>query len=60
MKPKFMSVRELCAYLGIGRTKVYELLRAGQIDSTNIGRRRMVLAKSARDFAARSMGQGTS
>lgn len=53
MKPTFISVRDLCLMLGIGRTKAYELIRDEKIQTTQIGRRRMVVRKSAREFASR-------
>ncbi|WP_083217118.1 helix-turn-helix domain-containing protein [Sphingobium sp. RAC03] len=51
VKPLFISVKDLCSLLGIGRTKAYELLSSGSIQSAHIGRRRMVYRKSAKNFA---------
>jgi len=51
MKPTFISVRDLCSMLGIGRTKAYELINEGSIQSAQIGRRRLIVRKSASTFA---------
>jgi excisionase family DNA binding protein len=55
MKPTFISIRDLCVMLGIGRTKAYELVRDGHIQTAKIGRRRMVVRKSVCDFATQSI-----
>jgi excisionase family DNA binding protein len=36
--PQFLTVEELCAYLAIGRSCAYELVRTGQIASARFGR----------------------
>lgn len=51
IEPKFFSVRDTSTYLGIGLTMTYELLNGGQIKSTTMGRRRLVVADSVRTFA---------
>ena len=38
----FLSTRELQDWLGLGRTKVFELLANGEIPSYAIGRRRII------------------
>jgi excisionase family DNA binding protein len=40
------SVSEACAVTGLGRTKLYELIGSGVLDTTLIGRRRLVSVKS--------------
>ncbi len=40
--PLLVSIAESCVLLGIGRTKVYELVAAGELKTRLIGRRRMV------------------
>jgi len=37
--PEFLTVEEFRAYLGIGRTTVYELIRTGAIQYLKFGRR---------------------
>ena len=40
------TVDEACAVTGLGRTKLYELIGSGQLITTTIGRRRLVLVRS--------------
>jgi excisionase family DNA binding protein len=40
------TVAEACDGTGIGRTKLYELMAEGRLDSTMIGRRRLILMGS--------------
>jgi excisionase family DNA binding protein len=40
------TIAETCQATGIGRTKLYEELAAGRIQSTTVGRRRLILVKS--------------
>src|SRR5579875_40713 len=40
------TIAEACEATGLGRTKLYELIGAGCIDTTTIGRRRLVLVSS--------------
>jgi excisionase family DNA binding protein len=57
-----LSIAETCERLGVGRTTVYELLKAGELDSVKIGRRRLVPASSPAVYlerlAARQRQQG--
>ena len=36
------SVREACEMTGLGKTKLYELMAEGKIQSGTVGRRRLV------------------
>jgi excisionase family DNA binding protein len=40
------TVEEACEVTGLGRTKLYELIGDGRLDTTTIGRRRLVLVRS--------------
>jgi excisionase family DNA binding protein len=40
------TVAEACEATGLGRTKLYELIGQGQLDTTTIGRRRLVMMHS--------------
>jgi excisionase family DNA binding protein len=40
------TIAEACEATGLGRTKLYELIGAGSLDTTTIGRRRLVLVRS--------------
>ena len=40
------TVREACSATGIGKTKMHELISGGAVESTKIGRRRLVKVPS--------------
>ncbi|MBA2589794.1 MAG: helix-turn-helix domain-containing protein [Alphaproteobacteria bacterium] len=40
------TVDEACAYTSIGRTKMYEELAAGRVESTTVGKRRLIKVSS--------------
>ena len=40
------TIAEACEATGLGRTKLYELIGGGHLDTTTIGRRRLVLVSS--------------
>jgi excisionase family DNA binding protein len=40
------TIAEACEATGLGRTKLYELIGAGYLETTMIGRRRLVLVCS--------------
>jgi excisionase family DNA binding protein len=42
------TIAEACEATGLGRTKLYELIGAGYLDTKTIGRRRLVLVHSLR------------
>ncbi len=42
------TINEACEATGLGRTKLYELIGAGHVDTTSIGRRRLVVVRSLR------------
>ena len=46
------SVAEACRALGIGNTKMYELINAGDLDTIRVGRRRLVTTASINRFIA--------
>ncbi|MGH7087669.1 MAG: hypothetical protein ACREFQ_02080 [Stellaceae bacterium] len=48
-----MPVPEFCRASGIGHSRVYALINAGEIGSVLIGRRRLVLVQSYRDYLDR-------
>jgi excisionase family DNA binding protein len=49
------TVDEACAVTGLGRTKLYELIGSGQVRTTTIGRRRLVLVRSLLDLVDTTM-----
>jgi excisionase family DNA binding protein len=40
------TINEACRAIGLGRTKLYELISEGRVETTMIGRRRLVLVRS--------------
>lgn len=48
-----LSVEEAGYLLGIGRTRVYELMKSGAIESVHVGRLRKIPAEALRDFVER-------
>jgi hypothetical protein len=56
--PLLVSIRDMEAMLGISRRKVYELLNSGDVECRYIGRRRLVLMASLREFVDGLPGHG--
>lgn len=44
------SIESTMAQLGIGRSKVYELIASGQLRSVKVGRRRLVSEAAINEF----------
>lgn len=42
------TIEEACEVTGLGRTKLYELIGDGHLDTIAIGRRRLILVRSIR------------
>lgn len=40
------TIDEACEATGLGRTKLYELIGTGQLVTTTVGRRRLVMVRS--------------
>lgn len=51
--PIFVSVIDAATSLGISRREVYRLLDAGEIESVERGRRRLIVVESLHAFAQR-------
>ena len=49
------TVDEACVVTGLGRTKLYELIGSGQLITTTIGRRRLVIVRSLLDLVDRTI-----
>jgi hypothetical protein len=58
--PITATIAGFCKLSGIGRTKTYELLDAGEIESIHIGTRRLIIVDSYRRLLARLRAAGTS
>ncbi len=52
-----LSVTDFMASTGLGRTKTYELIGSGELETVTCGRRRMIPAEALQDFVARLRGQ---
>jgi excisionase family DNA binding protein len=48
-----LSINESCYALGFGRTKLYEYIGLGLIETVSIGRRTMIPRASLDEFVAR-------
>ena len=51
--PRLVSISGLCDSLGIKRTKAFEIIRDGEVETIKIGRRTLVLAESIDAFIDR-------
>ena len=45
-----MTVREFCARYRIGHTRVYELIKGGELRAVKCGSRTLILVRDARDW----------
>jgi hypothetical protein len=52
LKPLAVSIKRACATLGIGSTKMWELIGAGRVKTISIGRRRLVVFASLEALVA--------
>lgn len=50
-----LTVDEAAQFLRVGRTKIYELIAAGELKTAKLGTRRVVLKGSAVELLARSV-----
>jgi len=51
--PLLLTVEEAANLLRLGRTRVYELVMGGAIESVKVGRRRLVIRVGLERFVAR-------
>lgn len=52
------KVPDAVAYSGLSRSRLYELIKAGEIESIKIGRTRLIPAAAIEAFFARSQRDG--
>lgn len=52
MSNSLLRIEDACARLGIGRSKLYELLATGKIRSVKVGARRLVPESAISQFIA--------
>jgi len=48
-----VAIPDACAMIGIGRSKLYQLLADGEIESVRVGKRRLVIVDSLRELLSR-------
>lgn len=53
LEPLAVDIPEACRLTGLGRSKLYELLSAGEIPSVKVGKRRVVPVASLRQWLAK-------
>lgn len=51
-----LAITEAARRLGIGKTKLYELLADGQLETVHVGKRRLVVAESVAAYVERLRG----
>ena len=51
-EPLLYSIPDAAKALSLGRSKLYELITEGRLETVNIGRRRLVRAESVRALAS--------
>jgi excisionase family DNA binding protein len=49
-----VSVKEATQIIGIGRSRLYQIINAGELRTIRIGKRRLVPVDAIRDFVARA------
>ena len=59
-EPLLVKPRAACAMLACGNTRLYELLKAGELESFLDGRSRKITAESIRRYIARRLASNTS
>ena len=51
MEPILISINETANALGLGRTRIYELINSGDLETVSIGGRRLVRLESVKRLA---------
>lgn len=57
MEKMYVSVREACATLSVGRSHLYEMMNAGTVESIKLGKRRLITVASLKSLAAATCPQ---
>ena len=57
LEPELLTVEQAAVVLGIGRTKVYELIGAGELRTVHIGKSTRVRRDEIRGFITRLAGE---
>ncbi len=54
MRPLTITIRQCCRLTGLGRTKLFELIRQNRLESIKVDGRRLVLMDSVEALVANS------
>jgi excisionase family DNA binding protein len=49
--PIALGIAEACALLGVGRTTIYSLIKAGSLRAVKVGRRTVILSADLQRYA---------
>jgi hypothetical protein len=50
VEPEALPFKQFCAFIGIGPTKGYELVKSGTLKTRKVGRKRIGLISEGREF----------
>lgn len=50
LDPEFVSTTEASRLLSLGRTKTFELIATGELESVKAGKKRLIRLRSIREF----------
>jgi excisionase family DNA binding protein len=50
VKPLAVTVKCACKMIGVGNTKMWALIKEGRVQTTSVGRRRLVIYSSLEDL----------
>lgn len=53
MPPRLLKVEQAAARANLGRTKIYELIHGGELESVKIGRSRRIPVEAIDDYVQR-------
>lgn len=56
--PQLITIREFCARYSVGRTKVYELLNARELEAKKMGSSTLIVSESAEAWLERLPAYG--
>ncbi len=55
-RPLTVTVKTACAFLGVGRTTMWALVKAERVKTTRVGRRRLIIFASLEALVAPAAG----
>jgi excisionase family DNA binding protein len=50
MQHTTFSINQACSHIGLGRTKIYQLIKTGNLKARKIGARTIILESDLNDF----------